>query len=174
MDETVSVKHTPPLRWKSRCGRYTVTVSPTCLNHLLDMACGRYPCEVGTSLVGCYSSDGFDATVLDTVPLSSDSRGSATSFYRGVKGLRRFFAVLRRTYLGRRYYVGEWHSHPDASPTPSYSDDEDLSAIASDTQTNCPECILVILGGNPFDVPELGVFVYSRKEGRVDLFPDEE
>jgi len=138
------------------------------------MARSHYPCEVGTSLVGCYSNDGFDATVLAMAPLSSDSKGSATSFYRGVKGLRGFFASLRRMYLGKRYYVGEWHSHPDASPIPSGSDDEDISAIASDTQVNCPECILVILGGNPYEVPELRVFVYSRKQGRIDLFPDEE
>lgn len=174
MDETVSVEYRLPLRWKSKCGRYTVTISPPCLGQLLDMARSHHPCEVGTSLVGFYSNDGFDATVLTTAPLSSDSKGSATSFYRGVKGLRGFFASLRRMYLGKRYYVGEWHSHPDASSTPSDNDDEDISAIASDAKTGCPECILLILGGNPFEAPELRVFVYSRKQGRVDLFPDEE
>ena len=162
----------PPLKWKSECGRYTVSISLSCFNKMLEMAKGHYPCEVGTSLVGCYSDDGFDATVLDTAPMSSDSKGLANSFYRGIKGLRRFFAKLRRNYLGKRYYVGEWHSHPDVSPVPSSTDDENQSAIASDTKTNCPECILLIIGGNPFNAPDLGVFVYSRKRGRIDLFQD--
>ena len=126
---------------------------------------------MGTSLVGYYSDDGFEASVLDLAPLSSDSKGSRTSFYRGIAGLGKFFAKLCRTFSGRRHYVGEWHSHPNSTPIPSGTDNRNQLAIAKDTKTDCPECILIIIGGPLSNFNELGVFVYSRKRGKVTLFP---
>ncbi len=172
MDETVSLEYGRTLRWKSKCGRYTVIVSPKCFARLLAIAREYYPMEAGTTLVGCYSNDGFDAKVLDLGPLSPDSSGSQMCFQRGIEGLREFFAALLRALSGTTHYVGEWHSHPDGSPTPSRSDDESAAAIASDTQTRCPVCLLLLLGGNPFRAPDLGVFVYSRGQRRIDLVPD--
>lgn len=161
-----------PLKWKSRCGRYTVSISRSCFAKILEVATKRRPREVGTSLVGHYSDDGFDAYVLDIAPFSSDSKSSTNLLHRGVKDLRRFFARLRQTYEGRRYYVGEWHSHPNASCVPSITDDMSQSAIAADAKANCPESILMIIGGNLLEAPDLRVFVYSRKRGRVDLLGD--
>lgn len=138
---------------------------------MTELAQTHYPKEVGTSLVGCYSDDGFEASVLDLAPLSSDSKGSRTSFYRGIAGLRKFFAKLCRSSAGRRHYVGEWHSHPNGTPIPSGTDNRNQLAIAKDSKTDCPECILIITGGTFSNFNELGVFVYSRKRGKVTLFP---
>ena len=136
---------------------------------MTEMAQAHYPNEVGTSLVGCYSKNGFKASVLDLAPLSTDSKGTRTSFYRGTAGLRKFFTKLRKTFSGKRYYVGEWHSHPDNAPIPSSTDDQNQLAIANETKTNCPECILIIIGGNCLDLKQMGVFVYSRKHGKIEL-----
>lgn len=138
---------------------------------MTDMAQTHYPNEVGTSLVGYYSNDGFEASILGLAPLSSDSKGSRTSFYRGTAGLRKFFAKLYQICSGKRYYVGEWHSHPDATPIPSGKDNRNQLEIAEDIETDCPECILVIIGGPFSNFNELGVFVYSRKRGKVILSP---
>ena len=162
-----------PLKWKSRCGRYTVSISDSCFTKTLEMARKHCPDEVGTSLVGCYSDDGFDAFISDMAPVCSDSKSLDNSFWRGIKGLQTLFVELRKSYAGKRYYVGEWHSHPDASPIPSRTDDMTQSAIAADRQANCPESILVVIAGNLFGAPDLRVFVYSRKRGRVDLLCDE-
>jgi len=140
---------------------------------MIEMARNHYPSEVGTSLVGCYSDDGFDAFVLDIAPFTADSQGSPFSFVRGVKGLRKFFIKLRKTFSGKRYYIGEWHSHPDAPTIPSSKDDETQLSIAFDSKTNCPENILIIVGSNLFSAPELGIFVYSRKRKRIGLFPEQ-
>ena len=158
------------LRWQSDCKRYTVLISKFCLLKMVEMAQKHYPNEVGTSLVGCYSDDGFKASVLELAPLSSDSKGSRTSFYRGVLGLRNFFTKLRKTFSGRRHYVGEWHSHPDGKPIPSGTDNRNQLEIAKDTKTDCPECILIIIGGTDSNFDKIGVFVYSRKHGRVMLY----
>ena len=157
------------LRWQSDCKQYTVLISKSCLLKMTEMAQTHYPNEVGTSLVGCYSDDGFKASVLELAPLSPDSKGSRTSFHRGVVGLRNFFRKLRKKFSGRRYYVGEWHSHPNATPIPSNTDNQNQLEIAEDMKTECPECILIIIGGTLSNFDEIGVFVYSRKRGRVTL-----
>ena len=157
------------LMWQSDCHKYTIRLSNACFLKILEMAQSHSPNEVGTSLVGCYSDNGFEASVLDLAPLTPDSKGSRTSFYRGVAGLRKFFTKLRQTFSGKRYYVGEWHSHPGAPSFPSQTDDKNQLAIAKDTNTACPECILILIGHTLSSVDEIGVFVYSRKRGRIPL-----
>lgn len=170
MEKRILTKNSP-FRWQSDCKRYTVVVSNSCFRKIKEMAQSNYPNEVGTSLVGCYSDNGFKAFILELAPLSPDSKGSRYSFYRGVTGLRNFFTKLRKTFSGKRHYVGEWHSHPDAAPIPSDTDNRNQFAIAMDTQTDCPECILIIIGYTLSNFDELGVFVYSRKCERIRLFP---
>lgn len=140
---------------------------------MLEITRNHYPREIGSSLVGCYSYDGFDAYVLDMAPLCPDSKVSPNFFYRGIKGLRKFYIKLWQSYMGERYYVGEWHSHPNGIPIPSNTDDISQTAVAADNRVNCPENILVIVRGNLPCEPDLGVFVYSRRRGRIDLFQDE-
>lgn len=159
--------------WKSKCGRYTVSLTKLCLTKMIKAARDYYPKEIGTSLVGSYSDDGFDAIVLDTTPITSDSIMNTSLFHRGIKELKDFFAKLLKNHSGKRYYVGEWHSHPNNKPTPSETDNIAQLAIASDRKTNCPECILVIVGEDIFNQPDLGVYVYSRKKGKINLFANE-
>ena len=175
MDERI-LTNKPSLKWQSDCGQYTVLISESCLSKMTEIAQAHYPNEVGTSLVGSYSDNGFEASVLDLAPLSSDSKGTITSFCRGIAGLQKFFIKLWEVFPGKRHYVGEWHSHPNASPIPSGTDDRNQLEIAGDMKTDCPECILVIIGGFLSNFNDLGVFVYSRKRGKIVLSPvsDEE
>lgn len=159
------------IKWQTECKQYTVLMANSCFSKMLDIAQEHYPNEVGTSLVGCYSSCGFEASILGVAPVSTDSKGSTNSFYRGVAGLRDFYSRLWRAFRGKRHYVGEWHSHPDAVPIPSRTDDRNQMAIAMDMHTNCPECILIIVGHTLSNSDEIGVFVYSRNSGRVALRP---
>ena len=170
MGEDLQMK-TIPRSWVSSCGRYTVTISDRCLGELLSISREHAPREVGSSLVGSYSKDGFRASVLGSAPLPSDSRGRRFTFSRGVRGLRRFFLDLFTRTRGRRHYVGEWHSHPGGPPMPSRMDDRNQTAIARDKKTNCPECILLIIGGDFSCQTELCVYVYSRTNGRIELVP---
>lgn len=159
-----------PRTWRSSAGDHTIVLSEECIAQMLDMARRHYPNEVGTSLIGRYSADGFTAFVQGAAPLAPDSKGSRMAFSRGVRGLRDFFHKLGST--SGEHYVGEWHSHPEGAASPSYLDNRSQSAIAADPKVRCPEVVLVIVGGNPSTAPELGVFVYSRRFGRVDLRPD--
>lgn len=159
----------PPLRWRSVCGEYEVVVTRRCFLRMRDIAIEHAPDEVGTSLVGKYSNRGHRATVLDLAPLTPDSRGGRWWFIRGVQGLREFFERISSQFQGKRYYVGEWHSHPGAAPVASRTDDKNQDDICRSNTANCPEAILVIVGGDLGTSPQLGVYVYSRECGRLDL-----
>jgi integrative and conjugative element protein (TIGR02256 family) len=126
------------------------------------------PREVGTALVGSYSDDGREATILGLAPITPDSRGARFTFHRGTRGLVSFFVDLFRRSKGLSHYVGEWHSHPGGAPSPSGTDDENMLAIARDPMAKCPECVLLILATGQ-DRAELGAFVYSRIRGRTPL-----
>ena len=171
MDEAIPMKSRIPLRWRSRCGRYLVAVRKRCLTEMLRMAQEHQPVEIGSSLYGCYSSDGRRAIVLGTTPVPPDSRSSACSFVRGVMGLAEFFRDLFTRSRGRRHYVGEWHSHPNVSPQPSALDWARQREISEDPAMQCAECILIVLGGTLEHSPHLGVYVHSHERGRIVLNP---
>jgi integrative and conjugative element protein (TIGR02256 family) len=129
------------------------------------------PVEVGTSLIGRYVDNGWRAVVVGLAPLPSNSEGSRNQFYRGVKGLREFYLKLFQRFHRQRHYVGEWHNHPDGAPTPSSTDRLNQSAIAVDQKTDCPEAVLIILGGQLSSNPALAVFIHSRTHGLIALSP---
>src|SRR5258708_3248054 len=161
----------PPLFWVSECGTYRVAVARKAYRQMLKLALAQYPSEVGTSLVGSYSASGFRADVLGLAPLTRDSRSAPTWFVRGVSGLKLFYQGLLQRFRGLRHYVGEWHSHPDSSPSQSGTDRHSHLSIARDRAANCPEVVLIILGGQFPSKPQLEVSVYSRQRGEVHLAP---
>ena len=98
--------------------------------------------ETGGVLIGHYSENLNTALITSITGPPPDSRAGKTWFHRGIEGLRDIFQQCSNTY-----YVGEWHFHPFASPTPSLQDLRQMKRIALDKQYNCPEPILIILGG---------------------------
>lgn len=161
-------RHLPPLRWRSKDGTYTVVFARRSILKMIKMAASHSPNEVGTSLVGSYSNDGFRAEILGLAPLSVDSSSGRTWFIRGVKGLKEFYERLTQQFRGRRHYVGEWHSHPESSPERSPIDRQTHREIAIDQDANCPEVILVVLGGDS-EKSTLEVYVHSKTRGVIRL-----
>lgn len=154
--------------WESPCGRYRVKLEQRFIDESIELARRHYPKEIGSSLVGRYSDDGWTATVMRSAPLPNDSRAGRTWFVRGVAGLKKYFASLFSRSAGQHHYIGEWHVHPDGTPDASDEDDRNMMAIAEDPAARCPECVLVILGYSD-SCARLGAFVYSVRNGRVDL-----
>jgi integrative and conjugative element protein (TIGR02256 family) len=145
-----------------------VHVEQAFVDEAVAFARKHYPKEVGSSLVGSYSDDGWTATILSSAPLPQDSRAGRAWFVRGVAGLKSYFGKVFARSAGQTHYVGEWHVHPDGQPDPSGQDDRDMMAIVEDPEARCPECILVIVGYSKSRA-RIRVFVYSTKNGRVDL-----
>ncbi len=160
--------HLPEI-WKSVDSIYTVEIAPACLQAMLDLANEHSPNEIGTALIGCYSSDHTQAKILELAPIAPDSAGRRMSYVRGAAGLRTFFRTIFMKSKGERYYVGEWHSHPGGVPFPSGTDDQNVFDVARDPKECCPECILIIISTG-VDIG-IGVFVYSRLHGKTTLRP---
>lgn len=158
-----------PLEWRSECGRYTVHLDAQLLSKISGIARQHLPNEVGSSLSGYYTEDGFDAYVLDTAPVPPDSNGSRTSFERGIEGLKGFFSSLTGNRTSRQHYVGEWHSHPTGGARPSSTDIKSGMDIAHDKNAPCKEIISLILGNINSPILDLSVSVYSARNGVIAL-----
>jgi hypothetical protein len=89
-------------------------------------------------LVGRYNDELDSALVTRITPAPADSRAGPTWFHRGTRGLR---TLLRRLWEEDQYYLGEWHFHPLADPTPSETDRQQMRDIAEDDNYYCrPLC----------------------------------
>ena len=100
--------------------------------------------ETGGIIIGHYDTVLQNAIITEFIEAPEDSKVAILRFYRGVKGLKN----LLQKYWNERneYYLGEWHLHPGASPTPSYTDIGQMKKIAKDNNFNCKEPILLIWG----------------------------
>ena len=154
--------------WRSQCEQYTVRLTQSALDQMLQLCRDHFPNEVGTSLVGSYSDDGSTASITGLAPFTTDSKQTPVSFVRGVLGLDGFFRRVFRRFGGQRHYVGEWHSHPNGSSTPSPTDDANQLQLCRDSANDCSEAILVIVGFKP-DENGLSVWVYSATNGKQQL-----
>ena len=101
--------------------------------------------ETGCILIGYYKRGNSLAVVTDLPETPEDSIAGPAHFDRGTKGLRR---LLKRLWRKRRYYLGEWHYHPSASPAASGQDHRQMREFAADERFRCPEPILLIVGGS--------------------------
>jgi integrative and conjugative element protein (TIGR02256 family) len=151
---------------QSADGRFAVEISGAVLEEMFRLCAGTYPKETGGVLIGHYSEDHKTAYVTDLVPAPSDSVLKRFSFIRGVRGLQQ---LLRRFWPRRKYYLGEWHFHPDGAPSPSGTDSDQMRDIASALSYQCPEPLLVILGGNPPARVDLQSYIFTR--GTRDAIP---
>lgn len=149
----------PSRTQRSADGRFNLDLPGSIIDEMLEHCAKSYPMETGGILVGHYSDDCKFAHVTDLVPAPSDSIAGRLSFQRGVRGIQKF---LNRMWPRRRYYLGEWHFHPDGSASPSGTDASQMRSIAFAVGYHCPEPVLLILGGNPPQRFSLESYVYLR------------
>lgn len=157
------------LEYWSADRKFGAVLVPNALDDLLRHAGQAGNLETGGILMGRYN-DHHDCATVDYIsgpPL--DSQQDRTTFVRGVKGLR---AIVARFWTKeRRYYLGEWHFHPGASPDPSQTDLATMAAIARDSKYACPEPILLILGGKPPQSWQIKMLVTQPDQRQVELLP---
>lgn len=137
---------------------------PEVAERMCEMARKAYPNETGGILIGESIANRIVA-VADATEPPADSKATPHTFQRGVEGLVERLAANWRMGL---YYVGEWHAHPGALPTPSYTDRRALAAISRDASLHCASPLLVIVGGtNRFET--FGVYVQWSSGGLESL-----
>lgn len=124
--------------------------------------------ETGGILTGFYTPRHDCACVTGVTGPPRDSRTGATWFHRGIVGLQH---LLDRLWSETsRYYLGEWHFHPGASPEPSSVDIAQLRRIAVSPEYRCPEPVLLIIGGGPPLAWSLRTYVFPKHQEPLEMF----
>lgn len=143
------ISRSPPMgemTFRSADMRFGLHLPSNVVRDLLDQCRHAGMMETGGILVGKYSPDHDCAVVSAISTAPSDSRRGRNWFERGVSGLQLW---LNRLWYHREYYLGEWHFHPNAAPTPSSVDLSQMRRIARTESYHCPEPVLLIIGGDP-------------------------
>jgi len=142
-------------------GKYRIEISGAAIAKLVSECAFARTNETGGILVGRYSKDGWTAEVQDVSRPPDGSSAGSNWFHRGITGLAH---LLTKRWAKGEHYVGEWHYHPGGRPTPSGTDIASMRSISINKSYQCPEPILVILGGSPPTRWELsaGVFAYGQ------------
>lgn len=151
------------LNFKSVDGEFSLSLSLNLWEELRQLCQRAGLLETGGILVGHYNYELSCAVITQIIGPTVDSKGGKSWFFRGVKGLQ---LILNNLWQSRQeYYLGEWHFHPFASPTPSQQDVKQMQQIAKTAAYNCPEPLLLIVGGNPNDNTVLSTYII-RSEGK--------
>ena len=155
--------------YKSADGLFGLRLPAICVHRLVELCGEAGNNETGGILVGTYNEALDCARVVKVLPPPTDSRRGRTWFQRGVRGLQK---LLDRFWQAeRQYYLGEWHFHPYAAPSPSGRDIAQMEDIAGADSYHCPEPLLIILGGDPRASWRIRAFTFPRGRGRMELFP---
>ncbi|GAA4459352.1 hypothetical protein GCM10023189_32940 [Nibrella saemangeumensis] len=135
-------------------------------------ACARewYPLETGGILVGTYDENYRVATVYLASGPPSDSQHSLYQFIRGTNGISE---LLERAHQlpTPRYYLGEWHTHPAASPKASLTDKKQMNAFADCRLYGASSPVLLIVGGKPPHALQWQASVYQKNRPAQNLWP---
>lgn len=121
----------------------SLEVKDELLNKLLEIGKTHYPREFGGFLIGYYSEDNMNLYITDTI-LPKKYKVSEYSFERSIKGIENELTEFY-TENPRKIYIGEWHTHPDNSPTPSATDISAINTIINSKNT-IPNPVLLIIG----------------------------
>ncbi len=148
-----------PEYW-SKCGTFGVRIESDAATSLLTHCRASKRFETGGILVGRYSHDRRLASITAISGPSPDTRAGAFWLIRGVQGLHSWLVSLWKQ--NATHYVGEWHFHPFAPPTPSQQDVRQMNYIAATGSYQCAEPILLIIGGDPDESWILRIEVHTR------------
>lgn len=153
------------MKFISNDQRFCIELSKASLDEMLRYIKNVRDKETGGIIIGKYSKNLKTANINFISGPPEDSLSGSKWFKRGVKGLSRLIEFF---WKKESYYLGEWHFHPNGSPTPSGQDISQMRKIANSRQYNCPEPIMIIIGGSYINY-QVQIFIVSAKEGLVYL-----
>ncbi|WP_045517056.1 Mov34/MPN/PAD-1 family protein [Neobacillus niacini] len=88
----------------------------------------------------------------DEVALKGDQLKRIVRYFKAwkenVKKAQRIIEDAWNNPLGERIYLGEWHTHPESTPTPSIDDRKLLINMLQDTRMEIEFLLMIIIGQN--------------------------
>jgi integrative and conjugative element protein (TIGR02256 family) len=155
------------LRFSSKGGGLGLLIPSEHAERILGICAQSRGQETGGVLIGYYNEERDLAIVTSITGPPPDSEQGRSWFHRGVSGLQQLLDHM--WYRNRRYYLGEWHFHPNSTSVPSSTDRSQLKDIANTTHYQCPEPLLVIIGGDPAKVWEVSTTLFRKIGDPISL-----
>jgi len=125
-----------------------------------SLALEHYPNEFGGFLIGYYSKD-LKTLVLTDVLSPKEYKSHRVLFERSAEGIKEKLLELFKSNI-KRYYVGEWHSHPDASSMFSLSDLNAMQSIVESETIRIKNPILLIVSINIQELKNYTFYLYEN------------
>lgn len=125
---------------------YAVFIDPIAVEAMVRAADEAHPHETIGPLFGEYR-EGSSTNVLDTAVVLEALVAVKHSARAECEPDGDLMWQMEQQRWPKTYYLGTWHSHPGGSPAPSPQDIATMRANA--TSTNCPEPVMIIIGGKP-------------------------
>ena len=139
----------------------SIEIEDDLLNSLIKMGKEHYPNEFGGFLVGHYTNNNKHLHIIDTI-LPQSFKSSKCSFERSSKGIEE---KLKNYFKEnpKKFYVGEWHTHPDNSPIPSSIDISAINIIVNNPNSCLSNPVLLIIGYTKTKV-DFGFYVWFENK----------
>lgn len=138
-----------------------INIEDDLLSNIIDIGVLHYPNEFGGFLIGYYSFSQTQLNLTDTI-LPNKYKSTPYLFERDAVGiedkLRNYFSENPQ-----KYYVGEWHTHPDNLPIPSSTDINAINSIANHKDVSITNPVMLIIGYNETKI-ELGFYVQFKNK----------
>jgi len=129
----------------------------------------HFPEECGGILIGNYDEALKTARINDTF-ISKGNKSSRYALIREAAEANKILRLMWMLSFKKKYFVGEWHSHPNGNSIPSSVDDESLFKIAQTQNCECSRPILIITNGNNDSGWKVdNVWLYTREGNRLEL-----
>lgn len=127
-----------------------VEIDRAVVESILSAAHKSRPFEVGGVLLGPANADRPLITLL--IGPGSKSRATRVSFEPDYEYQQAELDRLYEQHDGNLAYLGDWHSHPSGSCTPSTTDVRALLEIRAKPDARCPDPVMIICGGRSGNV----------------------
>lgn len=118
-------------------------INTSLLDQIFDLAKSHFPNEFGGFLIGYYTKK-LDKLMVTDILIPDKYTNSPTTFVRNTINLE---SRLKQLYNEKpqKYYVGEWHSHPNGTTIYSTTDLNAMKSIAEhDTVNICNPILLIV------------------------------
>lgn len=156
------------MHWREKKHNLEVILSMSIWKKMLKLCAKGYPDECGGILIGQYNDDLKKAKIKE-IMVSNNSKGARMAFIREADEANNLLKRLWRLASGTKYFIGEWHSHPNGNGVPSGTDDNAMYKIAKSKKCSCRRPILIIISGGPRVWQANRCWIYLEEGVRLEL-----
>lgn len=138
-----------------------IVVEDLILAEIENIAVKHYPNEFGGFLLGKYSED-FRSVNIESIILPTVFKSSPTLFRRSTAKIEKKFK--EEFDENHRYYIGEWHSHPDGSTMFSNTDLNAMIETVKSDEVQIKNPLLLIVSINREKIQNFTFYYFTENK----------